>query len=163
DLRRFYPGAGSYHSERLTLSSHVIALTRRLGRRPAAGELSLDRYAIEPAAQGRVLIRRVRGEYGAVELLLALDSGGKVRGLRLPIRNLLRRPARLTLTLVGLAVSVALSMSLLAFADGYQANLRHDLDRAGIQLMLVPLGCPYDAAARALKGRVLEASLPASV
>src|SRR5204862_1364084 len=81
--------------------------------------------------------------------------------LRLAIRNLLRRPARLTLTLAGLAVSVALSTSLLAFADGYQTNLRHDLDRAGIQLMLVPLGCPYDAGARALKGRALEASLPA--
>jgi putative ABC transport system permease protein len=83
--------------------------------------------------------------------------------LRLAIRNLLRRPARLTLTLAGLAVSVALSTSLLAFADGYQTNLRRDLDRAGVQLMLVPLGCPYDAGARALKGRALEASLPASV
>src|SRR5438477_3460840 len=83
--------------------------------------------------------------------------------LRIDSRILIRRPARLTLTLVGLAVSVALSMSLLAFADGYQTNLRHDLDRAGVQLMLVPLGCPYDAGARALKGRALEASLPASV
>src|SRR4029079_14524986 len=31
-----------------------------------------------------------------------------------------------------------------------------------MQLMLVPLGCPYDAAARVLKGNVLENSLPAS-
>ena len=30
----------------------------------------------------------------------------------------------------------------------------------GLQLMLVPLGCPYDAAARVLKGRSLENSLP---
>src|SRR3954447_18147482 len=79
--------------------------------------------------------------------------------IRLAIRNLVRRPARLALTLLGLAASVALSTSLLAFADGYQANLRQDLDRAGIQMMLVPLGCPYDAAARVLKGRTLEQSL----
>jgi putative ABC transport system permease protein len=31
----------------------------------------------------------------------------------------------------------------------------------GMQLMLVPLGCPYDAAARVLKGRALDVSLPA--
>jgi hypothetical protein len=83
DMRRFYPGTHGYRSERLSLSSHVLALTRRLGRRPASGELSLDRYAIEPGAQGRVLIRRVSGEYGAIELLLALDGAGRVRGMRL--------------------------------------------------------------------------------
>lgn len=32
----------------------------------------------------------------------------------------------------------------------------------GFQIMLVPLGCPYDAAARVLKGRDLSASLPES-
>ena len=78
-------------------------------------------------------------------------------------RNLLRRPARLALTLLALAVPVALAASLLAFADGYQASLHRDLDRIGIQMMLVPLGCPYDAAARVLKGRPLAESLPAAV
>jgi putative ABC transport system permease protein len=32
----------------------------------------------------------------------------------------------------------------------------------GVQLMIVPLGCPYDAAARVLKGRSPEVSLPDS-
>jgi putative ABC transport system permease protein len=32
----------------------------------------------------------------------------------------------------------------------------------GLQLMIVPLGCPYDAAARVLKGRTLDNSLPES-
>src|SRR2546430_6677801 len=31
-----------------------------------------------------------------------------------------------------------------------------------LQIMLVPLGCPYDAAARVLKGKTLENSLPES-
>src|SRR5205085_7317198 len=35
----------------------------------------------------------------------------------------------------------------------YEAGLGRELDRMGIQLMIVPLGCPYDAAARVLKGR----------
>src|SRR5205814_8797295 len=64
--------------------------------------------------------------------------------------------------LTGLALAVGLSASLFGFADGYGSGLRSELDRMGIQLMLVPLGCPYDAAARALKGRALDDSLPAA-
>jgi putative ABC transport system permease protein len=77
-------------------------------------------------------------------------------------RNLTRRRLRSTLTLVGLAVSVAVMACLLAFGQGYQAGLSRELDRMGVQLMIVPLGCPYDAAARVLKGRSPEASLPES-
>lgn len=53
-------------------------------------------------------------------------------------------------------------MTLMGLGDGYRHGLRTELNRAGVQLMLVPLGCPYDAAARVLKGRTLENSLPAS-
>jgi putative ABC transport system permease protein len=49
-----------------------------------------------------------------------------------------------------------------SFGNGYQRALRSELDRTGVQLMLVPLGCPYDAAARVLKGKTLENSLPES-
>lgn len=83
--------------------------------------------------------------------------------IALAVRNLARRPVRLALTLIGLALAVGLSSSLLAFAEGYQVGLRAELDRMGIQMMLVPLGCPYDGAARALKGRPLDDFLPASV
>jgi putative ABC transport system permease protein len=50
----------------------------------------------------------------------------------------------------------------LAFGEGYQRGLRTELDSMGMQMMLVPLGCPYDAAARVIKGKTLEVSLPAS-
>lgn len=81
---------------------------------------------------------------------------------RLALRNLLRRPLRLALTIGGVALGTAVWMALTSLGDGYRAGLRTELDRAGVQLMLVPLGCPYDAAARVLKGRTLENSLPAS-
>jgi putative ABC transport system permease protein len=64
------------------------------------------------------------------------------------------------LTALGLAVAVAVLACLSAFGHGYQRALRTELERMGLQLMLVPLGCPYDAAARVLKGRTLENSLP---
>jgi putative ABC transport system permease protein len=80
----------------------------------------------------------------------------------LALKNLARRRLRSALTLCGVAVSVAVMACLLAFGQGYQAGLGRELDRMGIQLMLVPLGCPYDGAARVLKGRALEETLPAS-
>ena len=78
------------------------------------------------------------------------------------LRNLLRRPLRTALTLFGVALSVGFLACLLSFGESYQQGLRRELDGMGIQMMLVPLGCPYDAAAQALKGRGLEISLPES-
>jgi putative ABC transport system permease protein len=72
-------------------------------------------------------------------------------------QNLTRRRLRTALTLAGLAVAVAVMACLLAFGQGYESGLGRELDRMGIQLMIVPLGCPYDAAARVLKGRSPEA------
>jgi len=66
------------------------------------------------------------------------------------------------LTVIGLAVAIAVLVCLSAFGHGYQRALGAELDRMGLQMMLVPLGCPYDAAARVLKGRPLENSLPES-
>lgn len=82
--------------------------------------------------------------------------------LRLAFRNLFRRPVRLALATLGVALGVAVWLTLMGLGDGYRHGLQTELNRAGVQLMLVPLGCPYDAAARVLKGRTLENSLPAS-
>lgn len=82
--------------------------------------------------------------------------------LRLALKNLLRRPLRTALTLLGLSAATATMGCLLSFGEGYQRSLRSELDRMGMQLMLVPLGCPYDAAARVLKGRSLDVTLPES-
>src|SRR5579862_557148 len=82
--------------------------------------------------------------------------------LLLAFRNLKRRPLRNGLTLAGLAIAVAVLVCLRSFGNGYQQALRSELDQTGMQLMLVPLGCPYDAAARVLKGKTLENSLPAA-
>src|SRR5436853_6643028 len=82
--------------------------------------------------------------------------------LRLACRNLVRRQLRTVLTLSGLAIGVAVLVCLYSFGHGYQRALAGELDRAGMQMMLVPLGCPYDAAARVLKNNALENSLPAA-
>jgi putative ABC transport system permease protein len=61
-----------------------------------------------------------------------------------------------------LAVPVAVLLCLSSLASGYERLLRAELDRMGVQLMLVPLGCPYDAAARVVKGQALDNTLPQS-
>src|SRR5690242_15175615 len=82
--------------------------------------------------------------------------------IALALRNVLRRPLRNGLTLAGLAMAVAMLACLASFNRGYRQSLQSDLDHMGFQMMLVPLGCPYDGAARVVKGQTLEASLPES-
>ena len=82
--------------------------------------------------------------------------------LLLAFRNLGRRPLRSFLAVSGLAMAIAVLTCLWAFGHGYERALSTELDRMGMQMMLVPLGCPYDAAARVLKGKTLENSLPDS-
>lgn len=82
--------------------------------------------------------------------------------LQIALRNLLRRPGRTGLTLAALGAAVSVLAFLLALGRGYGLALQAELHRAGVQLMLVPLGCPYDAAARVLKAQTLESSLPHS-
>ncbi len=78
----------------------------------------------------------------------------------LTLRNITRRPVHNGLTVCGLAAAIALFVSLQGFQTGYERALTTELNRMGLQLMLVPLGCPYDAATRVLKGQTLENTLP---
>ena len=80
--------------------------------------------------------------------------------MTLALRNLTRRSFRSAITIAGVAVAVGCLACLLAFGEGYRNGLRRELDGMGMQMMLVPLGCPYDAAARVLKGKTLDVSLP---
>jgi len=82
--------------------------------------------------------------------------------LQLALHNLTRRRLRTALTLLGVATAVCVLSCLLAFGEGYRSGLDRELQGMGIQMMLVPLGCPYDAAARVLKGHTLDSSLPES-
>lgn len=83
--------------------------------------------------------------------------------ISLAYHNLTRRPLRSLLTLLGTAVAVSVLACLLAFGEGYQRGLGRELNNMGMQMMLVPLGCPFDAAAQVIKGKSLDNSLPASI
>ncbi len=72
--------------------------------------------------------------------------------LRLALRNGTRRKLRTLVTTMGVAIAVAALFSLLAFQRGYQSGMQGELDRLGAHVLVVPKGCPYDAASIALHG-----------
>ena len=72
--------------------------------------------------------------------------------LALSLNEWRRRPLRTGVTAAGVAIAVAAMFSLLAFHEGYRDGMRSEIDRLGAHVLVVPKGCPYDAASIALHG-----------
>jgi hypothetical protein len=85
DMRAFFPGATGTREETRILSHLRVALVHDLGRLLTADEMLLRPFRVLRSGErlGTVLVRRVKGEYGAIELVLAVGPDGKARGLRL--------------------------------------------------------------------------------
>ncbi len=73
----------------------------------------------------------------------------------LAIKNLLRRRGRTILTILGVAIAIAVLFSLLSFNSGYEKQLGGELDSLGIHMLAVPKGCPYEAASLIIHGGVI--------
>lgn len=73
----------------------------------------------------------------------------------LAIKNLLRRRGRTILTILGVAIAIAVLFSLLSFNSGYEKQLSGELDSLGIHILAVPKGCPYEAASLIIHGGVI--------
>jgi putative ABC transport system permease protein len=67
-------------------------------------------------------------------------------------KNLLRKRLRSLLTVIGIALSSWVLVSLLGFNQGYETALNKDIDNMGFQMMIMAKGCPYEAATMMLKG-----------
>lgn len=78
----------------------------------------------------------------------------------LATREILRHRLRTGLVIAALSIPVALRVLLASFGSSYERSLRAELDQMGVQLMIVPIGCPFDAAARIIKGKSLDETLP---
>ncbi|MFO7675053.1 MAG: ABC transporter permease [bacterium] len=85
----------------------------------------------------------------------------------LAFKNLIRRRTRTVLTVLGVAIAIAVLYSLFQFQQGYQQRLRAELGALGAHVMVVPKGCPYEAATIALHGgkwpRYMDEALLATV
>jgi putative ABC transport system permease protein len=68
------------------------------------------------------------------------------------LKNLARKRIRTSLTIGGVAIAVAVLISLLGFDEGYRKSLNNDIDKLGYHLLVTAKGCPYEAATLMLKG-----------
>jgi hypothetical protein len=85
DLSSFFPEATRWEPETHILSGRRIELAQRLGRMPTGDENVLFGYRVygDDRPLGIVLTRRVKGQSGAIELVLATDTEQRVCGVRL--------------------------------------------------------------------------------
>ena len=67
-------------------------------------------------------------------------------------KNLTRRPVRTALTAGGVALAVAVAVSLGGFNLGYRQAIAGSIEQLGFQVMVMAKGCPYEAATMMLKG-----------
>jgi len=72
--------------------------------------------------------------------------------LSIAYKNLRRKRIRTALTVGGVAIAVAVLVSLVGFDKGYQKSLTGNIDKMGYQLLVTAKGCPYEAATMMLKG-----------
>lgn len=82
--------------------------------------------------------------------------------LRFALKNLFRHRTRTLLTLISIAVAVAVLFTLVSFNRGYERALKNQLQAMGVHMMLVPVGCPYEAASLIIKGGRITNYLPSS-
>lgn len=84
DRRRFFPTADGAREETRVLSGEWRVLRERLGRAPTGDDfaLRLQRVTHQSHRLGAVFLRRVRGDAGAVEVVVALDEEARLVGLR---------------------------------------------------------------------------------
>jgi putative ABC transport system permease protein len=79
------------------------------------------------------------------------------------LKNLFAHKTRTILTLGSMTVAVAVLFTLVSFNRGYEKALKTQLQGMGIHMMVVPVGCPYEAASLILKGGKIPNYLPADV
>src|SRR5579871_3510474 len=83
------------------------------------------------------------------------------RYISLAAKNLRRRPVRTSLTVAGIALAVAVAVSLGGFMLGYSGAVDRSINMLGFQVMIMAKGCPYEAATMMLKGGTGLLYLPA--
>jgi hypothetical protein len=87
DIKQFFSGADSYRTDLKPVGSRRAAIERALGARLDADESDFKFYRILAGNRsvGIVLTHLGKGRYGAIEVVIALDPAGTVKGVRLQV------------------------------------------------------------------------------
>lgn len=79
------------------------------------------------------------------------------------LKNLTQRKTRSAITIASIGIAIAVLFTVLSFNQGYESSLRNQIQKMGIHIMVIPIGCPYEAASLILKGGEIPNYLPQSV
>jgi hypothetical protein len=87
DIKLFFPGAQSYRTDLKAIGAKRTAIERAIGARLDPDESDFKFYRILSGDRlvGTVLTHLGKGRYGAIEVVIALDASGVVRGVRLQV------------------------------------------------------------------------------
>jgi hypothetical protein len=83
DLLRLFPPATNYVLEPQILSRRMAEIEKRLGRHMTADENPLRIHRVQQHGRwaGSVLVTRVKGEHGGIEIVLGLETNHLVQGV----------------------------------------------------------------------------------
>jgi len=84
DIKKFFPGADTYKTEvKKPSKSQKAAIEKRLGAKLDSDEQEFKIYRIidNKKTIGTILTHLGKGQYGAIEIVTALDNDGKVKGV----------------------------------------------------------------------------------
>jgi len=87
DIQAFFPGAESYRTDLKPVGAHRAVIERALGARldPDEGDFKFYRILAGDRRVGTILTHLGKGRYGAIEVVIALDPAGTVKGVRLQV------------------------------------------------------------------------------
>lgn len=85
DRKRFFPDADGHTQETLILSSLRLDILKRLGPHGVLESNALYLYRVHHGKdqRGTVLVRRTAGEFGVIEVVVAVDPSRRIVGVRL--------------------------------------------------------------------------------
>jgi len=83
DLRTLFPDATQYVTETRILSQFIGPIHKRLNRPMTVDENPLRIYRATDGTRsmGAILVKRVKGEHGGIELVIGIDPQGRVCGV----------------------------------------------------------------------------------
>jgi hypothetical protein len=100
DIKAFFPGAQSYRTDLKSVGARRSAIERAIGARldPDEGDFKFYRILAGDRVVGTVLTHLGKGRYGAIEVVVALDPAGHVKGVKLQV---VREPNGIKRQLIG--------------------------------------------------------------
>ena len=146
DRKRFFPDADGHTQESLILSSLRLKILKRLGPNSVLESNALYLYRVHHGKdeRGTVLVRRAAGEFGAIEVVVAVDPSRRILGVRLQRH---REPPE-----------VAAALESPAWLGAFRGKMASDPLEIGNGLPVVPPSArkSVEAVARAVRSLLIE-------